>query len=42
MKQEAFLDDINSILNFGEIQNLYNSEERADIIERMRLVRQFF
>lgn len=34
-----FLDDVNSILNSGEIPNLFNIEEKAELIEKMRVVR---
>ena len=34
--QEQFLEDINNILYSGEIPNLFNHEEKQDIIEQMR------
>ncbi|XP_078276213.1 dynein axonemal heavy chain 3-like [Rhinoraja longicauda] len=36
IKDEAFLEDINMILNTGDIPNLFDREERRAIIEKMR------
>lgn len=38
IKEEAFLEDICSILNMGEIPNLFNSEEKNEILEVMRTI----
>ncbi|PVD24893.1 hypothetical protein C0Q70_15383 [Pomacea canaliculata] len=38
IKDESFLEDINMILNTGDIPNLYDNEERLAIIERMQTV----
>lgn len=37
---EAFLDDVNSLLNDGEVPNLFTIEERQEIIEMSRLAAQ--
>ncbi|XP_067934548.1 dynein axonemal heavy chain 3-like [Watersipora subatra] len=36
IKEEAFLEDVNMILNSGDIPNLYENEERLEIIEKMQ------
>ncbi|XP_076448252.1 dynein axonemal heavy chain 3-like [Babylonia areolata] len=36
IKDESFLEDVNMILNTGDIPNLYEKEERLEIIERMQ------
>ncbi|XP_032895202.1 dynein heavy chain 3, axonemal-like [Amblyraja radiata] len=36
IKDEAFLEDINMILNTGDIANLFDSEEKRAIVEKMR------
>ena len=36
IKDEAFLEDINMILNTADIPNLYENEERLEIIEHVR------
>ncbi|XP_015588713.1 dynein heavy chain 3, axonemal [Cephus cinctus] len=35
IKEETFVEDINMILNTGDVPNLYASEEKADILEKM-------
>ncbi|XP_034943575.1 dynein heavy chain 12, axonemal [Chelonus insularis] len=40
IKNEVFLSDINSLLNLGEIPNLFNPEEKQEIIEMCRLAAQ--
>lgn len=36
IKEESFLEDINNMLNTGEVPNLFNNEEKAAICEKMR------
>uniref|UniRef100_A0A8C5KDU7 Dynein axonemal heavy chain 1 n=1 Tax=Jaculus jaculus TaxID=51337 RepID=A0A8C5KDU7_JACJA len=36
IKNESFLEDINNVLNSGDIPNLYNAEEQDQIINTMR------
>lgn len=36
IKQESFLEDINNLLNAGEVPNLYPLDERQEICEKMR------
>ena len=36
IKEEGFLEDVNNILNTGEIPNLYPPEEKVDICEMVR------
>ncbi|XP_052779096.1 dynein axonemal heavy chain 3-like isoform X2 [Mya arenaria] len=38
IKDETFLEDVNMILNTGDIPNLYDNEERLEIIEKMQIV----
>ncbi|XP_055958183.1 dynein axonemal heavy chain 3 [Patella vulgata] len=38
IKDQSFLEDVNMILNTGDIPNLYENEERLEIIERMMVV----
>lgn len=35
IKDEAFIEDINMILNTGDVPNLYPSDEKAEILEKM-------
>lgn len=35
LQDESFLEDINMILNTGDIPNLYDNEERLEIIEKV-------
>ena len=37
IKEESFLEDINNILNTGEVPNIYNSEEKAALLEQVRV-----
>ncbi|KAJ8047551.1 Dynein heavy chain 3, axonemal [Holothuria leucospilota] len=36
IKDESFLEDVNMILNTGDIPNLFENEERLEIIEKMQ------
>ena len=36
IKQESFLEDVNNLLNAGEVPNLYPLDERQEIQEKMR------
>ena len=36
IKREAFLEDINNLLNAGEVPNLYPADEKQEICEKMR------
>lgn len=38
IKDEAFMEDISMILNTGDVPNLYASDEKAEIIERMQTI----
>jgi dynein heavy chain len=38
IKQESFLEDINNILNTGEVPNIFNAEEKAEVMEGLRPV----
>ena len=38
IKDESFVEDINVILNTGDVPNLYAADEKADIIEKMQVV----
>lgn len=38
MKEESFIEDINNMLNSGEIPNLFTPEEQLDICNRMRQI----
>ncbi|XP_012147752.1 dynein heavy chain 3, axonemal isoform X3 [Megachile rotundata] len=40
IKSESFIEDINMILNTADIPNLYNTEEKAAILEKMMSVMQ--
>ena len=33
IKEEAFLEDIDALLNSGEVPNLFASDEKAEIME---------
>lgn len=35
IKDESFVEDINMVLNTGDVPNLYQSEEKAEILEKM-------
>jgi dynein heavy chain len=36
LKNEMFLEDINNILNLGEVPNIFTVEERAEVVENMK------
>lgn len=36
IKQESFLEDVNNILNTGEVPNIFPADEKADICELVR------
>ena len=36
IKQESFLEDINNLLNAGEVPNLFPLDEKQEICEKMR------
>lgn len=36
IKEESFLEDVNMILNTADIPNLFASDEKAEIIEKMQ------
>jgi len=36
IKEESFLEDVNMILNSGDIPNLYEHEDRLEIIEKVQ------
>ena len=38
IKEEAFLEDIDSLLNTGEVANLYAADEKQELIEAVRPV----
>lgn len=33
IKEESFLEDIDSLLNSGEVPNIYQPDEKAEILE---------
>lgn len=36
MKQESFLEDLNNLLNSGEVPNLFPADEKLELCEKMR------
>lgn len=38
IKQESFLEDVNNMLNSGEVPNLFTNEEKYEICEKMRQI----
>ena len=37
IKSESFVEDINMILNSGDIPNIFEPDERGEILERMQV-----
>ena len=38
IKEESFLEDLNNLLNAGEVPNLFPLDERQEICDKMRLI----
>jgi dynein heavy chain len=38
IKDESFMEDISMILNTGDVPNLFASDEKAEIIEKMQTI----
>ncbi|VDN08667.1 unnamed protein product [Dibothriocephalus latus] len=38
VKQESFVEDLNNLLNAGEVPNLFPADEKQDICEKMRAI----
>lgn len=38
IKEESFVEDINMILNTGDVPNLFPADEKAELIEKMQAV----
>ena len=38
IKDESFVEDINMILNTGDVPNIFPSDEKAEIIEKMQMI----
>lgn len=38
IKDESFMEDISMILNTGDVPNIFASDEKADLIEKMQAV----
>lgn len=36
IKEEAFLEDVSNLMNSGEVPNLFGSDEKAELCEKMR------
>lgn len=36
IKEESFVEDINMILNTGDVPNIFASDEKAEVIEKMQ------
>ena len=36
IKEESFVEDINMILNTGDVPNIFAADEKADVIEKMQ------
>uniref|UniRef100_A0A2A4JQR8 Dynein axonemal heavy chain 7 n=1 Tax=Heliothis virescens TaxID=7102 RepID=A0A2A4JQR8_HELVI len=38
IKEEGFLEDVNNMLNSGEVPNIFNTDEKAELCEKMRVI----
>ncbi|CAB3230574.1 unnamed protein product [Arctia plantaginis] len=38
IKEEGFLEDVNNMLNSGEVPNIFTSDEKAELCEKMRVI----
>lgn len=38
VKDESFIEDVNTLINSGDLPNLYSSEEKTEILEKMQSV----
>ena len=38
VKDEAMVEDLNMILNLGDVPNLYAADEKAEILEKMQAI----
>ena len=38
IKDESFVEDLNMILNTGDVPNLFPADEKAEIIEKMQMI----
>ncbi len=38
IKDESFVEDINMILNTGDVPNIFPADEKAEIIDKMQLI----
>lgn len=38
IKDESFMEDISMILNTGDVPNIFASDEKAELIEKMQAV----
>jgi len=36
IKEEAFLEDVNNILNSGEVPNIFNPEDKVEVCDSVR------
>lgn len=36
IKEESFVEDINMILNTGDVPNIFPNDEKAEVIEKMQ------
>ncbi|PZC81208.1 hypothetical protein B5X24_HaOG213309 [Helicoverpa armigera] len=38
IKEEGFLEDVNNMLNSGEVPNIFTTDEKAELCEKMRVI----
>ena len=38
IKEESFVEDINMILNTGDVPNIFAADEKADVMDKMQTV----